>query len=244
MVYKVLSIIASILLSLTGVVLVACLAYTLGAPLLEAGVNGVKASLKDSLTSAAGAVGLDAGAIAGDWRAQVGDLFASVANTTGTGAAAPTATGDFVDQAQGEAYLRWKDVVGDPVGSVLAGSGVSATVLQGIAGGSTSANDVLASLDETALATIYANAARYASNVSAAEVSSILPDNVRAQMWEANSAAQGFAAAVQQLVESARSFKAGNVGALLGLAGEANSAMNGVTTINACLTNAENLLRG
>lgn len=244
MVYKVLSIIAGILMSLTGAVLAVCLVYTMGAPLLQAGLDGVKNSLSDSLNSAASAVGLDASAIAGDWRANLGNLFASVSTPAASAEKPSNTEGDFADPVQGEAYLRWKDVVGDPVGSVLAGSGVNATVLQGIAGGSGSANDVLAGLDETALAAIYANAARYASNVSSVEVSGALPDAVRAQLWEANSAAQSFASAVQQMVGSVRDFKAGNVGALIQLAGEANTAMGAVNSINACMANAEDLLRG
>jgi hypothetical protein len=159
----------------------------------------------------------------------------SLANL-GTGS---SSSSDFADASQGEAYLAWKALVGDPVGAVLEGSGVSRSVLEGAAGGSTSASEVLASLDEAALTTISSNAANYASTAGSAAVSGSLPSDVRASMFEAESAAQSFAADVQNLVSGVRSVKSGNLLGTAGLVSSANAVVSDLNRLDSCLAAAE-----
>ena len=244
MVYRVLSIVANVLMGLASVVLVVCLGWTLAVPLFEAGVSGVQASLDDALATASDAMGVDLAAVGDDWRSQAGSLLAA----TGAGLWGSLGSDGGVqgvqDSAQADAYNQWKAVVGDPVGSILGGSGVSATVLEGIAGGSGSATDVLSSLDETALSAIESNAIRYGTLAAGAEVPASLPEGVRASMWEANSVAQSFAADVQALVGSVRAFRAGDGLALAALPGQASTVVGDLNRMNDCLAQAEEGLRG
>lgn len=239
MVYRVLSIIASILMSLTTLVLVVCLGYTMAIPLFEAGVSGVKSSLNNALDAASEAVGVDLGT-AGDWRNKVGDLLGAAVSTVTT---ASSQGGAYADPTQGQAYESWKSRVGDPVGAVLSGTGITGVVLSGIAGGSGTAENMLTSLDDTALTIVDANAVSYGATVAATEVSSVLPDGVRAQLWEANAAAQSFAGEIQALVAAARLVRAGDVSALAGLASHANAAAGYLDTVNTCMVSAEEALR-
>lgn len=240
MVYRVLSIIASILMSLTTLVLVVCLGYTMAIPLFEAGVSGVKNSLNNALDAASEAVGVDLGT-ASDWRDRVGDLLGTAVSTVA--AVAPQGGGVYADPTQGQAYESWKSRVGDPVGAVLSGTGITGVVLSGIAGGSGTAENMLTSLDDTALAVVDANAASYGATVAAAEVSSVLPDDVRAQLLEANAAARSFAEEIQALVLAARSVRAGDVSALAGLASHANAAAGHLDTVHSRMATVEEALR-
>lgn len=245
MVYRILNIAAGILMGLAVPVGIVCLVYTLAMPTVRAGIEGVRSSFDNAVSAAAAAVGVDQAALDG-WGASVAAMFSGAEQAAvpdGAGSGGAVQVSDFADPAQGEAYLAWKAVVADPVGSVLQGSGVSATVLAGVAGGSSSAGDALAALDETALVAIDANAKRYAALASGAEVSSVLPEDVRSRLWEANAAAQTFATAVQQMVGQVRELKAGGLGALAALAGTASTAVASANTIAACVSDAEEALR-
>lgn len=243
-VYRVLSIIAGVLTSLTGLVLVVCLGYTMAVPLFEAGVSGVKASLSNALDMASDTMGVDLGALGEGWQSQAAALVSAVGSSPWGALGGGGDANGFADPAQGELYLQWKGVVGDPVGEILSGAGVSAAVLEGVAGGSGSAADLLAGLDETALSTIESNAIRYGTLAAGAEVSTALPEGVRASMWEANSLAQSFSTDVQTLVATLRATRAGDPAALVGLPGQANAIVGDLNAMNACMERAEAELRG
>lgn len=244
MVYRVLSIVANILMGLAGTVLVICLGWTMAVPLFEAGVSGVKASLGNALDAASDAMGVDLSAVGDGWRDQADSLFSAVGDVSWGALGASGGVQGVQNQGWADAYNQWKAVVGDPVGTILSGSGISTSVLEGMAAGSSSATDVLASLDEAALSTIESNAIRYATLVSGAEVPSSLPEAARASMWEANSLALSFAGDVQNLVASVRSVKAGDGLAAFGLPGQASSVVSGLNSMNDCMARAEEALQG
>ncbi len=244
MVYRVLSIIAGVLMSLTGLVLVVCLGYTMAVPLFEAGVSGVRASLDNALDAASDTMGVDLGALGEGWQSQAAALVSAVGSGPWGALGGGGDASGFADPAQGELYLQWKSVVGDPVGEILSGTGVSVSVLEGIAGGSGSAANMLSGLDETALSAVESNAIRYGTLAAGAEVAASLPEGVRASMWEANSNAQSFATDVQAMVATVRAARGGDPVALAGLPAQASAAVGDLNAMNACMERAESALRG
>ena len=209
---------------------------TAGAASGVAGLAGSAAS-----TASAETAGTDGAA-----SASVTDAANAGSGTKGgTGAGAgETGAGELADTAQGQAYLSWKAAVADPVARVFGTTGITEALLEGVAGGSTSASSALTGMDETVLVSLSASASNYATGAAANGVPSTLPEEVRAQMWEANSAAQGFAAAVQSIVEAVRGARGGNLLSLGDLMSAADSAVQSVRALNACLSSAEAALKG
>lgn len=257
MVHKVLSIIASILFGLMTLVFAVCLVFTLASPAVQAGFDSVSNAIDNAVEQATRAMDTS-------WDFDFGALFGGVGSAAdgpgpdaqGAGSSGGSGwpwggsaaggsnlqAGDFADPVQGQAYLAWRQAVADPVGQIFAGTGVTAAMLEGVAGGSVSARDVLASLDEAALQAVSSSAASYAATVAATSVPASLDDAVRAQLWEANSAAQSFAASVQTVVGAIRSVKAGGWGSLDDLMSAANTAVANLQTLEACMAQAEALL--
>lgn len=225
MVHKVLAIVARILFSLLALAFVVCLVYTLAAPAVRAGFDSAAAAIEGAVAQAtedmdtdwgidlAGLFGSNSGSAepAGGDSAGVG-----AASGDGTGASGASASGSL--SAQERAYRTWEGSVGDPMGYVFGGTGVTAEMLEGVAGGSSSAGDVLVGLDETALSRVSANAASYAMTAAAA---------------------QEFAEAVQSLVAAVRQVQAGTLGASGALAEAADGACGALRTVEACVADAE-----
>jgi hypothetical protein len=241
-VYRVLSIVAGILFSLLLLVGGVCLVYTMSVPAVRSALSAATAAIEDAASGAMDSLGVD-GSSALSWLTGGADASGALSGALGglasLGSGSSLSASDFADAEQGEAYLAWKDLVGDPVGSVLSGSGVSRSVLEGVAGGSTSAAEVLADLSESELMTIKGNAASYAATAGSASVSAVLPSDVRSSMWEASTAAQSFASAVQNLVDSAVSVKGGNLAASASLVSNANSVVGALQTMDSCIAAAE-----
>ena len=207
---------------------------TAGAASGVAGLAGSAAS-----TASAETAGTDGAA-----SASVTDAANAGSGTKGGTGAGETGAAELADTAQGQAYLSWKAAVADPVARVFGTTGVTEALLEGVAGGSTSASSALTGMDETVLVSLSASASNYATGAAANGVPSTLPEEVRAQMWEANSAAQGFAAAVQSIVEAVRGARGGNLLSLGDLMSAADSAVQSVRALNACFSSAEAALRG
>lgn len=252
MVYKVLSIIASILFALMTPVFVVCLVYSFAQPAVQAGIDSVHTALDSAVNQAtqamettwnfdlSGLVGGSADAASGTGSA-TGTAAGTGSAGSGVGGSGVTAQG-FADAAQGQAYLAWKEVVGDPVGRIFDGTGVTSSLLEGVAGGSVSAEGLLAGLNETALGTIASNASNYGATVAASSVPASLPEAVRVQMWQANAAAQSFAASVQTIVSAVRGIASGNLGSYGDLARAADATITALRTFDGCTAEAERLL--
>lgn len=246
MVHKVLAIVARILFSLLALAFVVCLVYTLAAPAVRAGFDSAAAAIEGAVAQATEDMDTD-------WSIDLAGLFGSnsgsaepaggdsagvgAASGDGTGASGASASSSL--SAQERAYRTWEGSVGDPMGYVFGSTGVTAEMLEGVAGGSSSAGDVLVGLDETALSRVSANAASYAMTAAAAGISSSLPAGVRAQMSDAAAAAQEFAEAVQSLVAAVRQVQAGTLGASGALAEAADGACGALRTVEACVADAE-----
>lgn len=252
MVYKVLSIVAGILMSLMTLVFVVCLVYTLSSSAVRAGFDSVSAAIEGAVAQATEAMDtewdIDLSWLFGDAAASGSgasggglDVLGGIASLASGGAGDSAA--DFADLAQGQAYLAWKDRIADPVTRIFAGSGVTAEMIEGVAGGSSSASDALAALDETALAAISANAASYAATAAANAVPASLPEAARSSMQQANDAAQGFAASVQSVVSAVREVRSGALGSLGTLVGAANDALANLRAIDGCMQSAEAALK-
>lgn len=232
MVHKVLAIVARILFSLLAVAFVVCLVYTLAAPAVQAGFDSAASAIEGAVTQATEDMDVD-------WNLDLPSLFGQGSEAQDSaaggsdGAAAPSVS------EQERAYRSWEDAVGDPVESVFGGTGVTAEVLEGVAGGSSSAVDVLAGLDETALTRASASAASYSMTVAAAGISSSLPTAVRGLMGDAATAAQEFSSAAQSVVSAVRQVRSGTLGASGTLAAAADEACRALATVESCKADAE-----
>lgn len=221
--------------------------------------NGLSVGAQESAEAAGGTAGT--AAAAGQGAAEVAGQAAGTTGAAGQGAAAGTtgAAGQgssasssaaatpaagFADAAQGQAFLAWKGAVADPVGHVFGGTGVTEALLEGVAGGSSSARGILTSLDDAALSAVSTSASNYAATVAATAVPSALPAEARAQMWQAGSAAQSFAASVQTLVAALRDVRSGSISALGDLLSAADSCIQASREMDACVAAAEDALRG
>ena len=256
MVFKVLNIIAGIMVSLLGLALVGCLAYTVMSPAVQNGIGGVKGAVEDLVSSATSA--LSAGTSAGSGEGsgssgaagfidgllgtvsggaeQIADAVGSVAGLAG-GQSAPAES--FADPAWAQSYATWSNAIANPVDKVLAGTGIDASVLEAVASGSTSASSLLTELDEGTLGTVSANASTYAATAAANYVPASLPQEAQAQMQAANASAQDFASAVQTLVGCVRDLKGGNVFVLGDLSSAANAAYGALQAMDSSVAAAE-----
>lgn len=258
MVYKVLSIIAGILMSIAVVLGVVSAVYTLGSAAVQAGFSQLSASFEggvDQIRSAiddlvdgsalqsALASGLGAGLGSGGADGAGGGFsLPDVGELLGLGSGGQTTAESFADPDQGRAYQGWKDVVDAPMQRVFAGTGIDETMLEGISGGSGTATEALRVLDDAALATISANATNLRATALANTPPAALPDGVRQSMQAANESCADFCDEVQRLVEGARSVKAGNLlsaGELYSAAGAAKSALD---AMDASMREAEQAL--
>lgn len=271
MIYRILSIAAKILFSVAGLVGVACLVWTLATSAVQEGFDTASAAIdkmvNDAMTAMEVDWGIDVSGVLGGSSEESGrsvenatsgaadagrssssggfDLLGSLTGLLsglGSSGSAELTVDDFVNAAQGQAYLTWKAAIDDPLGRIFEGTGITTALLEGAAGGSGSASSVLTNLDETALTVASANASSYAATAAANSVPASLPEGVRSLMWEANSAAQGFAASVQSVVTAIRSVKAGNAAALVDLGTAAGKLAEDVQTLELCMSQAEALL--
>ncbi len=249
MVYKVLSIITGILLSVVVVLGVVSAVYTLGSTAVregfgelsasfEGGVDAIKAAIDDLVNTSplvSGAAEATSGSGAGLSLPDLSGLF-------GAGSGGQTTASSFADPEQGAAYQTWKDAVAAPVQRVFAGTDVDATMIEGVSGGSRTATDMLTALDDTTLATVSANATNLRATALANVPSSILPSGARQSMNDANESCAEFCDQVGQLVEDVRAFKSGDmlaVGRLYSTAGAAKAALD---AMDAAMLQAEQAL--
>lgn len=246
MVYKVLSIITGIVLSVTIVLGVVCTVYTLGSAAVregfgqlsasfEGGVDSIKTAIDDLVSSTPLASGVAAGLGSGLSLPDVGNLLS-------LGGGGQTSADSFSDPELGTAYQAWKDVVAEPTRRVFAGTSIDATMLEGISGGSRTATDVLTALDDVTLATVDANATNLRATALANAPSSSLPAGVQQSMNAANESCADFCDQVRQLVEDARSLKAGNLPAAASLYATAGAAKTALDDMDAAMREAEQAL--
>lgn len=248
MVYRVLSIITSILLSITILLGIVSAVFTLGSAAVrsgfdelsesfQGGVDSIRAAIDDLVSGSDLMSGLASGLGSGFWSGGGSDAGASgaglglddVGSLFGLGSGGQTSAESFADPTQGAAYQAWKDAIDAPMQRVFAGTSIDETMLEGVSGGSRSATDVLTALDETALSTISANATNLRATALANTPSSILPAEAQQNMSAANQSCADFCDQVQELVDQVRSFKAGNLlsaGGLYSAAGEAKAALD------------------
>lgn len=268
MVHKMLSIAASILFSFMTLAFVVCLVYTLATPAVQSAIDAVRSTIEGAANDAAASVGIEGGVdlswLLGDSSSSsdeatagltgVSDLVEALATLVGgvTGSTAEadssSDSSDAADTSEAtssdssglpQAYQTWKDAVADPVATVFAGTGVDADVLEGAAGGSSSATAVLTALDETALQRVDANASNYAGTAAAAGISASLPSAARTAMSEAVEAASSFASAARTLVSAVRSVQAGALGASGELVAAADDVVTALRSLDDAVAQAE-----
>jgi len=252
MVYKILSIAAKILFSVAGLVGAVCFVWTMATPAVQEGIDSITGSINDAVNDATQAMQVEWGIdFSGVFEPEQGsgsgdggfDLFESLgALFGGFGGSRELEVSDFANAAYGEAYLTWKGKIEDPVGNIFAGTDVTIALIEGVVAGSSSAANALGGLDEATLAAVSGNALAYSTAAASNAVPSSLPQDVRLLMWEANSAAQGFASSVQSVVAAARNVKAGSVTALAELATAADVLVTELRTMEDCMEQAEALL--
>lgn len=261
MVYRVLSIITSILLSITILLGIVSAVFTLGSSAVRAGfdelgasfqggVDAIRAAVDDMVSGSDLMSGLASGLGAGFWSGSgsgaassgAGVDLSDVGGLFGLGSGGQTSAASFANPEQGAAYQAWKSAIDAPVQRVFAGTSIDETMLEGVSGGSRSATDVLTALDETALATISANATNLRGTALANVPSSVLPADVQQNMGAANQSCATFCDQVQVLVGEVRSFKAGNLLSASGLYSAAGAAKAALDEMDAAMLAAEQAL--
>ena len=256
MVYKVLSIIAWILLPLVLFCGAACMVYTVASPMVQERVEQIRDAVRSAVESAADSLSIDTGdglglpagmgefidGLLGSSGIDSVDFASAFQQATSMGGGTATSAEQFNDAGQGQAYLAWRAVVANPVDRVLSGTGVDASVLEGAAGGSSSASQMLADLDYSTLDAISANASAYSTAVTQLAMPSNMPAEAQTQMSAARSAALNFSAQVQTMVSGVRSLKGGNVFALSDISDSAGGANSSLAQLDSSLRNAEAVL--
>ena len=236
---RVLTIIARILLGICAVAGVACLVYTLSTAAVQAGFNSAKDAVASLVDQAEASLG------AGVTSAVAGVAPASGAAGADASAVEPAAAGaDAAPEADASAaaYQRWSDAVSQPLERVFAQTGIDASTLEGAAGGSTQALSALTSLSDDALATVNQNASNLGATASAHEVPSELPDDVRAQLAQADAHVAAFCEDARKLTDAARTLRDGNVLAASGVTSAAYAARSELEGADACVAKAQELL--
>ena len=234
---RVLTIIARILLGICAVAGVACLVYTLSTAAVQAGFNSAKDAVASLVDQAEASLG-----------AGVTSAVAGVAPTSGAAgadaSAVEPAAADAAPEADASAaaYQRWSDAVSQPLERVFAQTGIDASTLEGAAGGSTQALSALTSLSDDALATVNQNASNLGATASAHEVPSELPDDVRAQLAQADAHVAAFCEDARKLTDAARTLRGGNVLAASGVTSAAYAARSELEGADACVAKAQELL--
>lgn len=239
---RVLTIIARILLGICAVAGVACLVYTLSTAAVQAGFNSAKdavaslvdqaeASLGAGVTSAVAGVAPTSGAAGADAPSAV-----DAGEGAGTDAAADPAG------ANAAAYQRWADAVSQPLERVFAQTGIDASALEGAAGGSVQALSALTGLSDDALAAVSQNASNLGATASAHEVPAELPEDVRAQLAQADTHVAAFCEDARKLADAARTLRDGNVLAASGVTSAAYAARSELEGADACTAKARELL--
>lgn len=236
MVYKVLSAVTGAVFGIMAAAFVVCLGFTLASPAVQQGVRDIRDGV-------GAMVGTAMESMDSEWDFDLGELWDDAAGSVS--AALSPAGGDavgFADTAQGGAYLQWRSAVEDPMGKVFGQTGVTVALVEGVAAGSTSAADAIASLDPSDLADISLRAASYSIAVGVNSVPSTLPGDVRAYLEEANANAREFADAVAALVNAAGALQAGDVLGSSALADCADRALGALSALEGDLSSAEALL--
>ena len=265
MVYRILSIASHILTSLTGVALVICIVYTVASPAVQRSINGIGEAVDGLITDATTALNETGVSGVSDAIESGGSIFGEFvdgllgrnqpsgqsgtskgASSAGSGTVASTradlVVADFADPSQGQAYLGWRNAIGDPMHRVFAGTAVTEDMLIGIAGGSSAASQAFLSLDEASLDAIVTNANSYSSTLTSTVVPANLPSSVQRELSEANAAARRFTEQAKSLVTSAHSTKDGSILAYGELANAANAVWRSDQQVADCMIEAERLL--
>lgn len=254
MVYKVLSIVIWVLLPFVLFAGGACLVYTVASPIVQEKIDGIGSGVRDLVQQATDAISVGAGdglpsgvggfidGLLGTSGIDTSDIAGAYQQMTQMGGGTATSADQFADASQGQAYLTWRSTIQNPLDRVLAGTGVDATLLEGVAGGSSSASEMLASLDDATLDAISANASSYSRAVTQLAMPSNMPTDAQAYMSQARTSALNFAAQVQTLVSGVRSLKGGNVFALGDLSDSAGGANASLSQLDANLRSAEAVL--
>ncbi len=235
MIYKVLSWIGRILFPLMTILFIVCIVYTFSSSAVREGIDNVTEAIDNAVSEATEAMETSS------WIDYFRGLFGGESSSSSTEVQEAAA---FYDTEEGQAYLTWKNTVDEPVYTIFAGTDVTADVLEGVAGGASSAISILTDLDETALIAIDANARNYAATLSAATPSSLLSADIRARMLDAQTYGGSFASAVEAMVSDIREVKRGTWGASSELESSANDAVVNLQYLDTALQEIEEILVG
>ena len=259
LVQKVLTIATRVLLGVCAVAGVVCLAYTLASSAVQRGFDALGSAWDDATSSAwatlvdeaqrrlaessSAATEADAaeGAGAGSGSG-IGGALSGLASLVGLGSGGDTSAQSFADPALGADYQAWKDAVSSPVERVFGGTGIDTTTLEAAAGGSSSATNLLAKLDEPTLAAVSANADKLKATAGSHAVPASLPADVQAQMRQADQHCVAFCDDVKRLVDDVRTLKGGNILAGAAVSSSAYAARDDLEQMESCMQAAERSL--
>ncbi|MBR2835089.1 MAG: hypothetical protein IKE43_05215 [Coriobacteriales bacterium] len=269
MFYRICSIICHILTSIAVMIFAACIVYTVASPVVQQSINSIGKAVDGLVNDATatltengipdptgvietgtsifgdfidGLLGIGQGSANNGAAGQGMTFEETYRQVVSSGSGSGVVVADFSDPAQGQAYLGWKNAVGNPVDRVLAGTPITSDVIIGVAGGSNNANGVLLALDDETLDAISTNIFNYSKALATVDVPSVLPANVQKQIAQANAAAQEFCTRAQDLVTGIRNMKTGSILAYGELANAANGVWQNDQIVEQCMQTAEKLL--
>jgi hypothetical protein len=212
---------------------------TLGAASRSA-VEGLLGGSASAGTS--GGTGDASGQTASSTPSTVAQYAGQVAQAFGLASGGDLTAGSFDDPELGAAYLQWKDGISSPVDRVFAGTSITRELIEGVAGGSVTATQALAELDDATLATVASNASSLSATAANHAIPSSLPQGVQADMRDADAHCRAFCDQVQAMVAAAGKVRAGDVLAVTSLTGAAGSADAELKAMDESMSQAEGLL--
>lgn len=148
---------------------------------------------------------------------------------------------DFANKKQGAEYLKWKEMVKDPIGTIVSGTDISKETLNALASGGDIAS-LAGSISKEDLAKMGQNARNLKTAIDGHKVPQNLPGDAKAYMQSADASALELATAAERASEVGIKIKEGNLGLvtkLPGLVGDIKSAASG---LNKAVNKAESAL--
>ena len=238
----ILRIIARALLGIAAAVGVGCLAWTLLATQARAviaagdGLPTILRVLREASGEAASGVagrvisGVTGGA---SDASSVPEVVSGAAQAVGSALATATASAQgAAGSTTADAYRQWEDGISSPAARVFAGTPVTEEMLEGLAGGSITATDAVASLDASSLATITTNARNLSSVAATHAVPEGLPTDAREQMSVADARCQDFCAQILAMVPQVEDVASGDVTSVAALSRTAASAQEALRAMD------------
>lgn len=209
---------------------------------VDALASAAAGALPDSVGSTAATITGSTGIIENIATQVATNIGGTISDALSTESARSSSTPAIANQTYAADYLQWRSEISTPVERLFAGTGIDATLIEGIAGGSVTAISTLATLPDSTLSTIYTNATNLSRTAAYHSISASLPADVQSAMHNADSSVQTFAAEVQELITAVRSVNNGSLLSITAVTDHAGKAFAALQSLDASLASAEEIL--